>query len=291
MPHMWECQTSMPNTYAGTFFFVQTPQTASIPCRDIWEPQSQPRKAFLALFHSVADQQRGRTNECTQCVADHIIRLCHTQCETVLRILDPCTENTANKYRKGDPPPTVPCLRQSAGQRQSQREEEKHIHQHLPVQLRLLLCRFERSEWDKNKCVITWRTTQKCDIKNPPYGYPEKKRIDFRLLFRPKVLTEPRPSHECSQHHQADNPRIHSIDLPKHLPLPYQPMDHTKQRTVVPTLLCRFFFRRFATGRNPLVKRCLSITCPEFIITCRLLNRIEHRRIKGKCRLCGRNSL
>ena len=82
----------------------------------------------------------GIYNERTQRVADHIIHFRHTKSVAVLRVLNSRAEDAADKCRKGDSAPVAPLLRQCIGQRQPQREKEKHVHQHLAVELRLLVC-------------------------------------------------------------------------------------------------------------------------------------------------------
>ena len=109
---------------------------------------------FLVFFHGVGQQQRGRADERAQRVADHVVRLRHAEGEAVLRVLDPRAEGAAGQRREGDAEPAVPCARQGVGQRQPQREEEEDVHQHLPVNLRLLPRSREGGEGGKDKSGV-----------------------------------------------------------------------------------------------------------------------------------------
>ena len=109
---------------------------------------------FLVFFHGVGQQQRGRADERAQRVADHVVRLRHAEGEAVLRVLDPRAEGAAGQRREGDAEPAVPCARQGVGQRQPQREEEEDVHQHLPVNLRLLPCSRKRGEGGEDKSGV-----------------------------------------------------------------------------------------------------------------------------------------
>lgn len=108
--------------------------------------QGHGRGPFLVFFYGAGQQQRGRADECAKRVADHVVRLRHAEGEVVLRVLDPCAEDAAGQRREGNPPPAVPCAWQGVGQRQPQREEQKDVHQHRAVQLRLLPRRHESGE-------------------------------------------------------------------------------------------------------------------------------------------------
>ena len=92
---------------------------------------------FSVFFDGGGDEQRSGADECAQRVADHVVRLRKPQRAAVLGVLDSRAERAADKRREGNPAPAVPLLRQGIGQRQPQREEEKHIHQHRAVELRL----------------------------------------------------------------------------------------------------------------------------------------------------------
>ena len=95
---------------------------------------------FSVFFDGVGDEQRGGTDERAQRVADHVVRLRKPQRAAVLGVLDSRAERAADKRREGNPAPAVPLLRQGIRERQPQREEEKDVHQHLAVKLRLLEC-------------------------------------------------------------------------------------------------------------------------------------------------------
>ena len=60
----------------------------------------------------------------------------------------------------------VPLLWQGIGQRQPQREEEKHVHQHFAVELRLLLRSSEGCERGKDDFMVTWCTRKDGDIED-----------------------------------------------------------------------------------------------------------------------------
>lgn len=93
---------------------------------------------FSVFFDGVGDEQRSGADECTQRVADHVIRLRKAQRVTVLGVLDSRAERAADERCEDDSKPAVPLSRQGIGKRQPQREEEEDVHQHLAVELRLL---------------------------------------------------------------------------------------------------------------------------------------------------------
>ena len=95
---------------------------------------------FFVFFDGVSGKQRRSAEERAQRVADHVIRLRKPQRAAVLGVLDSRTENAADERCEDDSAPTVPLLRQGIRERQPQREEEKHIHQHRAVELRLYPC-------------------------------------------------------------------------------------------------------------------------------------------------------
>ena len=95
---------------------------------------------FSGFFDGVGDEQRGGTDERAQRVADHVVRLRKPQRAAVLGVLNSRAEDAADECREGDSAPTVPLSRQGIRERQPQREEEKHIHQHRAVELRLYPC-------------------------------------------------------------------------------------------------------------------------------------------------------
>ena len=108
----------------------------------------------------MGNEQRGGANERAQRVADHIIYLCHAKGIAVLCVLDSCAENAANKHREDNSNPPVPFLQQGVGQRQPQREEEEHIHQHLAVKLWLLPCGAEGGEGGEDELIVARCTAQ-----------------------------------------------------------------------------------------------------------------------------------
>ena len=83
------------------------------------------------------DKQGRRAEQRAERVAEHIVRLRHAEGEAVLRVLDPRAEQAAGKGCDADPKPTVPPARQGVREREAEREEEKYVHQHLAVELRL----------------------------------------------------------------------------------------------------------------------------------------------------------
>ena len=116
---------------------------------------------FSGFFDGVGDEQRGGTDERAQRVADHVVRLRKPQRAAVLCVLDPRAENAADKRREDDSAPAVPLSRQGIGKRQPQREEEKYVHQHLAVELRLLPGSGKRSEGREDEFVVAG-----CAIQN-----------------------------------------------------------------------------------------------------------------------------
>lgn len=68
---------------------------------------------------------------------------------------------------------------------------------------------------------------------------------------------------------------------------PCQFSNYTCQQTFVPPFFCQLFLCRLTAGRNHLIKGRFTITRPEFVKTCRLLNRCKYRRIKSKSTICG----
>lgn len=93
---------------------------------------------FFVFFDGVSDEQRCRADERAQRVADHVVHLRHAESVAVLGILDSRAERATDERCEDDSAPTVPLSRQGVGKRQSQREEEEDVHQHLAVNLRLL---------------------------------------------------------------------------------------------------------------------------------------------------------
>ena len=89
------------------------------------------------------------------------VRLRKPQRAAVLRVLDSRAERAADERCEDDSAPTVPLLRQGIGKRQPQREEEKHIHQHRAVELRLLPRSGKRGEGREDEFVVAG-----CAIQN-----------------------------------------------------------------------------------------------------------------------------
>ena len=116
---------------------------------------------FSVFFDGVGDEQRGGTDERAQRVADHVVRLRKPQRAAVLRVLDSRAERAADERCEDDSAPTVPLPRQGVGQRQPQREEEKDVHQHRAVELRLLACSGKRGEGREDEFVVAG-----CAIQN-----------------------------------------------------------------------------------------------------------------------------
>ena len=109
---------------------------------------------FFVFFDGMSGKQRRSAEECAQRVADHVVHLRKPQRVAVLGILNPRTENASNKRCEDDPDPAMPFLRQRIGQRQSQREEEKYIHQHLAVEFWLLECGGKCGKGRKDGLVV-----------------------------------------------------------------------------------------------------------------------------------------
>ena len=116
---------------------------------------------FFVFFDGVSGKQRHRAEERAQGVADHVVRLRKPQRAAVLGVLNSRAEDAADECREGDSAPTVPLSRQGIRERQPQREEEKDVHQHLAVKLRLLLGGGKRSEGREDEFVVAG-----CAIQN-----------------------------------------------------------------------------------------------------------------------------
>lgn len=155
--------------------------------------QGHGRGPFLVFFHGVGQQQRGRADKRTQRIADHVVRLRHAEGETVLRVLDPRAEDTAGQRREGDAEPAVPCARQGVGQRQPQRKEEKDVHQHLPVKLRLLPRGREGGEGGEDGGVGPGRAGEEGGVEDDRCGHAEQDHIDCDSDFCAEAATENAP--------------------------------------------------------------------------------------------------
>lgn len=92
---------------------------------------------FFVFFDGVSGKQRRSAEKRAQRVADHVVHLRHAESVAVLGILDSRAERAADERCEDDSKPAVPFSRQGVGKRQPQREEEKDVHQHLAVNLRL----------------------------------------------------------------------------------------------------------------------------------------------------------
>ena len=134
---------------------------------------------FFVFFNGVSDEQRGGADERAQRVADHVIYLRHAEGITVLRILDSRAEHAADERCEDDSKPAVPLSRQGVGQCQPQREEEKHIHQHLAVELRLLPRSGESGEGGENDLVIAGRAGQDGCKKDKCQRAYEKRKVNY----------------------------------------------------------------------------------------------------------------
>ena len=116
---------------------------------------------FSVFFDGGGDEQRRSAEKRAQRVADHVIRLRKPQRAAVLGVLNSRAEDAADECREGDSAPTVPLSRQGIRERQPQREEEKHIHQHRAVELRLLPRSGKRGEGREDEFVVAG-----CAIQN-----------------------------------------------------------------------------------------------------------------------------
>lgn len=149
---------------------------------------------FSGFFDGVGDEQRGGADERAQRVADHVIHLRHTESIAVLGILDSCAENAADERREGNSTPTVPLQRQHIGQRQPQREEKKHVHQHFPVELRLLTGSGKCGEWGENEPIIAGCAGQDGDVEDGYNGYTKQYKICHHPPTSPNFRAQVSPS-------------------------------------------------------------------------------------------------
>lgn len=166
--------------------------------------QGHGRGPFLVFFHGVGQQQRGRANERPQRVADHVIRLRHAEGKAVLRVLDPRAEDAAGQRREGDAEPAVPLSRQGVGHRQPQREEEKDVHQHLPVKLRLLPRGRKRGEGGEDGGVGPGRAGEEGGVEDDEGCGAGECCANFHSpLF--EFWTDIRPNNGHHYHYQSDS--------------------------------------------------------------------------------------
>lgn len=148
--------------------------------------------------------------------ADHVIRLRHAEGKAVLRVLDPRAEDAAGQRREGNAEPAVPLSRQGVGHRQPQREEEKDVHQHLPVKLRLLPRGRKRGEGGEDGGVGPGRAGEEGGVEDDRCGHAEQDHIDGDSDLCAEAVAEHRPSGKRQQHQEAHRPWIHRIDLAKY---------------------------------------------------------------------------
>ena len=159
---------------------------------------------FSGFFDGVGNQQRGRADERAQRVADHVIHLRHAEGVMVLSVLNSHTENTADERREGNSDPAMPLLRQGIGQRQPQREEEKDIHQHLAVELRLLTGGGESGEWGEDEFIVARRASQNGGVEDNQRSKKTECRIDDSSLSLIFVQGENCPNDKQYQHQKDD---------------------------------------------------------------------------------------
>ena len=112
------------------------------------------------------DKQGRRAEQRAERVADHVVRLRKSQCKAILRALDPRAEQAAGKYCDADSPPVVPSPRQGIREREAEREEEKYVHQHLAVNLRLHPRSGKGGKGGEDDLIAAGRTGQKGGVEN-----------------------------------------------------------------------------------------------------------------------------
>ena len=209
---------------------------------------------LLIFFDEMCSKQRSSADKRAQRIADYVVHLCHTKRIAVLRILNSCAEHTTNKRREDDSAPAMPLLRQRIGKRQSKRKEEEHVHQQLPIELRLLPCRGEGSKGRKNEFIVTGCTGQDGGIKDSGSRHAKNDDIDCQPSLPADVLAEDCPSKNHAQHQDTYRKQAHCIDSLKHLTLPFQSVNRTRQQTSVPALFCQLILRRLAAGGNQIIE-------------------------------------
>ena len=171
---------------------------------------------FSVFFDGVGDEQRSGAEERTQRVADHVVRLRKPQRAAVLRVLDPRAEDAANECREGDSAPTVPLSRQGIGQRQPQREEEKDVHQHLAVKLRLLAGSGKRSEGREDGLGGSRCAGQDGGVEDDERSRAGERGVEKHSSPLSDPLAEHGPEKEQGQQQNAHRPWVHCVDLSKH---------------------------------------------------------------------------
>ena len=171
---------------------------------------------FFVFFDGVSDEQRGGADERAQGVADHVVRLRKPQRITVLRVLNSRAERAADKRREGNPAPAVPLLRQGIGQRQPQREEEKDVHQHLAVKLRLLPGGGKRGEGREDEFVVAGCAIQNGGVEDDERSRAGERGVEKHSSPLSDPLAEHGPEKEQGQQQNAHRPWVHCVDLSKH---------------------------------------------------------------------------
>ena len=144
----------------------------------------------------MCDKQRRRAEQRAERVAEHVVRLRKSQREAILRALDPRAEQAAGKYCDADPPPVVPSPRQGIRERQPQREEEEHVHQHLAVELRLHPRGGEGGKGGEDKAGNPGCTGQDGSMEDDEGNEADKHCVDCRSSLIRKATTENGPKQQ-----------------------------------------------------------------------------------------------
>lgn len=171
---------------------------------------------FFVFFDGVSGKQRGGTDERAQRVADHVVRLRKPQRAAVLRVLDSRAERAADERREDDSAPTVPLLRQGIGKRQPQREEEKHIHQHRAVELRLLPGSGQGGKGGENGLGNPRCAGQDGGVEDDERSRAGERGVEKHSSPLSDPLAEHGPEKEQGQQQNAHRPWVHCVDLSKH---------------------------------------------------------------------------
>lgn len=171
---------------------------------------------FFVFFDGVSGKQRRSAEKRAQRVADHVVRLRKPQRAAVLRVLDSRAERAADERCEDDSAPTVPLLRQGIGKRQPQREEEKHIHQHRAVELRLLACSGKRGEGREDEFVVAGCAIQNGGVEDDERSRAGERGVEKHSSPLSDPLAEHGPEKEQGQQQNAHRPWVHCVDLSKH---------------------------------------------------------------------------
>ena len=123
------------------------------------------------------DKQRRRAEQRAERVAEHVVRLRKSQREAILRVLDPRAEQAAGKGCDADPKPTVPPARQGVREREAEREEEKYVHQHLAVELRLHPRSGEGGKGGEDKAAAAGHAGQEGGVEDDYNGHTRQRKI------------------------------------------------------------------------------------------------------------------